>query len=150
MKAKENLDRKMGQDKLAVGYGDGNNNLQRSFQVLKSHLKENKDDYKNLDEGTKTLINKVVEIESSINFRLSRHIMNRLDIFSRFWFPIIYVPWLNITLFILDQNITRFVILNFLVFAAIFGYCSMKIKQTSDQRKISYWQTVKYYMKFRC
>merc|ERR1711957_232159 len=88
MRAKEDLDKKMGQNKLAVGYDHGNNKLQKSFQKLKSHLIENKDDYQNLDVDTKNLINKVIEIESSIIFRLSRHLMNRLDIFCRFWFPL--------------------------------------------------------------
>ena len=53
-------------------------------------------------------INKIIDIEQSIAFRASRHIMNRLDIFSRFFFPIVFSSWFNFTLFFLDYDIGKF------------------------------------------
>lgn len=63
--------------------------------------------------------------------------MNRLDIFSRFWFPILYIIWLNITLYMLDQNIARFTVLNFLILAVIAGYCTMKVRQVKREQKFT-------------
>jgi hypothetical protein len=116
------LDNKATKDRLAVKYLDNNNDFQKSFQKLKSHFREHNEDFEKLQPDTKKLINKVVEIESSKKFRLTRHFMNRLDIFSRFWFPIIYILWLNISLFMLDNDLIRFSILNLIIFALFFSY----------------------------
>ena len=146
LKAKHDLDKKP-MDRLGVKYGRTNKNFQKSLQKLKSQLRENPKEAQELKPTTKKLIKEVIKIESSVKYRLSRHLMNRLDIFSRFWFPILYIPWLNITLFVLDKDVVRFVILNFLILLVVVSYCAMKIRQTSKQLKMTKWQACKYYMK---
>ena len=105
--------------------GPTTNLFHKSLQKFKSHVAGNPDEVKNLRPSTKAKINQIIEIEQSIQFRLSRHIMNRLDIFSRFFFPIVFMSWFNFTLFFLDYDWARFVLLNMLIIAGVSGkqYC---------------------------
>ena len=80
----------------------------KSFQQFKSKMIDNPDDFAHLKPNVKEKINKIIDIEQSIAFRASRHIMNRLDIFSRFFFPIVFSSWFNFTLFFLDYDIGKF------------------------------------------
>jgi hypothetical protein len=121
LKAKRELSTNIRDDSKLNLPGANTNLFHKSFQKFKSQLADNPDDIKNLKPETKSKINEVIKMEQSIKFRLSRHLMNRLDIFSRFFFPIIFVSWFNFTLFFLDYNWARFVILNMLVIAGVSG-----------------------------
>jgi hypothetical protein len=151
MKAQENLvEEAKDRGTVGVKYNNINNTAMKSFQRFKTNIMKNKEEIKKLKPETKFKIEEIIKIESSIQYRLTRHIMNRLDIFSRFWFPIVYVFWLNITLFQLDYNIIRFSILLCVVIAMITGYCVMKIYETKNLHSLTFWQSVKYYLKGNC
>lgn len=121
--------------------------LHKSFQKIKSHLYENPDDIDKLKPETKEKISAIIKIEQSVKYRLSRHFMNRLDIFSRFFFPIVWLTWLNITMFMLDGDAARFVLLGALILSILVCYCYLKIYDKSKLYNISKWQAIKWYMR---
>lgn len=139
MKAQLNLNKKAkSKEVLAEKYNNIKNPALRSFQRFKNKIMDNKEEIDRLKPETIEKINAIVKIESSIMYRLTRHAMNRLDIFSRFWFPIIYILWLNVTLYQLDENIPRFMVL-FLINCCVFSsYCVMKIFEVMGNHNLSF------------
>jgi hypothetical protein len=151
MKAQDHLDLKAkNQEVLGAKYNNINNPALKSFQVFKHKIMEDKEEIKKLKPGAKQKINEIVKLESSVKYRLTRHFVNRLDIFSRFWFPIIYILWFNSALYQLDENIPRFVILLLIDITMIISYCVMKIFEVRNRYHLSFWQAVRYYMKGNC
>lgn len=119
-RAIKNVSERPEQDDQNLKQPSNNINLfQKSFQKFKRKVADNINDFQKLKPETKTKINNVIKIEQSIKFRLTRHIMNRMDIFSRFFFPIIFTLWFNFSLFFLDYNYPRFVILNMLTISTL-------------------------------
>ena len=128
-----------------------NSHIQKSFQKLKTWIIHNKGEFiQKLKPETRKKIAEVVKLESCIKYRLTRHIMNRLDIFCRFWFPIVYLIWLNFMLLSLEHNYIRFTVFSVLISAVVASYVVMKIKETKQTHKITTWQSIKYYMKGKC
>lgn len=148
MKAQINLSKKAKSKEVIVEkYNNIKNPALRSFQRFKNKIMDNKEEIDRLKPETIDKINAIVKIESSVMYRLTRHVMNRLDFFSRFWFPIIYIFWLNSTLWQLDANVPRFVVLFLINIFVLTIYCIMKLFEVMGNHNLTFKQAVKYYLR---
>ncbi|CAI2385451.1 unnamed protein product [Moneuplotes crassus] len=150
MRARKNLNSpNKSKDKITKNKDAGG--IHKSFLRLKTQIKKNNGAIiKKLKTETKKKIEEIIKIETSTSYRLASHIMNRLDIFCRFWFPIVYMIWFNITIFTYGYNYILFSILSVLIVCVIGGYFFMKIKDLKKKRGLTTCQSIKYYMRCRC
>ena len=148
IRARHNINKKV-KNRVPLKYHSSD--IGKSFHRLKTRIIHNKGVIlKKLNTETRQKIDAIVKIESSIEYRVTRHIINRLDIFSRFLFPIIYLVWLNFTLFTLDYNYIRFTFISLLITSVVVSYLVMKIRDLKNDYKFSTWQAIKYYSKGKC
>ena len=124
--------------------------FRNTMKSLKSMVTQNKNELSGMDPKIKDKVSQILQIENSAKFQICEHLSMRLDIFSRFAFPVFYIIYLGISFGSLYRSpaIYSICIIFGLLLAVIYGI--MKVNDRVKEDQMTYKQATLHYVKMRC